>query len=348
MQAFTQEETATRADRRRRCRGRRSSRRPATRSAASRREFANQSSIGVMVTATNRSCRQRRCTFLPDRALHRRRRLGPALQEALLAHRLLGRQQRARRRPRRSSASRRTAATTFSGPDLTSGVARRRRARRSAAPAAQIGDQQDRRRARPLQVATSAFKSPGLRHQRRRLPAPRRRADHGQLAADPQRQAEPLVPQPQRQLQPVRGRGTPTAIGWSAAATSTAHATLRQQLETRRRLQHRRRTASTIARRAAARASTSAASTKVWTWLNTDNRRRAVAESSSSAAARNGDGASWFEVDPSVTYRPMPALTINPAIRVLAEHLRRAVGGPGHRHGEPLRLRRTSIRRRWR
>jgi len=51
-----------------------------------------------------------------------------------------------------------------------------------------------------------------------------------------------------------------------------------------------------------------------WTWLNSDNRRR-LSLNDFIGGGRNGDGASWFEVAPGITYRPLPALTFNPAIR---------------------------------
>ena len=62
------------------------------------REFANQSSLGFMATATNRRLTAD-VSFLPERRLHRRRRLGLAHgQEGYYPGRLLGRQHRARQR----------------------------------------------------------------------------------------------------------------------------------------------------------------------------------------------------------------------------------------------------------
>ena len=94
MQAFTQEETA------RVLTGLVPSRvavEPATSYTVGRvrREFANQSSIGAMVTSTDPQPRQRAHLSCRPR-VHRRSRLGRAIPEALLDHRLLGRQQRAR------------------------------------------------------------------------------------------------------------------------------------------------------------------------------------------------------------------------------------------------------------
>jgi hypothetical protein len=54
--------------------------------------------------------------------------------------------------------------------------------------------------------------------------------------------------------------------------------------------------------------------TEGWFWLNSDN-RRALSLNHYSGGGRNGDGGSWFELSPSVTYRPMPAITFNPGIR---------------------------------
>jgi hypothetical protein len=54
--------------------------------------------------------------------------------------------------------------------------------------------------------------------------------------------------------------------------------------------------------------------TEGWGWLNSDN-RRALSLNHFTGGGRTGDGASWFEVSPGVTYRPMPAITFNPAIR---------------------------------
>jgi hypothetical protein len=51
-----------------------------------------------------------------------------------------------------------------------------------------------------------------------------------------------------------------------------------------------------------------------WGWLNSDN-RRALSLNHFTGGGRTGDGASWFEVSPGFTYRPMPAFTFNPAIR---------------------------------
>jgi hypothetical protein len=51
-----------------------------------------------------------------------------------------------------------------------------------------------------------------------------------------------------------------------------------------------------------------------WGWLNSDN-RRALSLNQFVGGGRTRDGASWFEVSPGLTYRPMPALTFNPAIR---------------------------------
>ncbi|MGH9139649.1 MAG: DUF5916 domain-containing protein, partial [Vicinamibacterales bacterium] len=51
-----------------------------------------------------------------------------------------------------------------------------------------------------------------------------------------------------------------------------------------------------------------------WGWLNSDNRRR-ISLNHFTGGGRNGDGGSWWEVSPGITYRPMPSITFNPAIR---------------------------------
>ena len=51
-----------------------------------------------------------------------------------------------------------------------------------------------------------------------------------------------------------------------------------------------------------------------WGLLNSDNRRR-LSLNHFTGGGRNADGASWFEVSPGITYRPLPALIVNPSIR---------------------------------
>ena len=68
MQAFTQEETARVLNGRDPVAADGRAARPATPSGRVRREFANQSSIGLMMTSTNRST-DGGLTFLPDRAV---------------------------------------------------------------------------------------------------------------------------------------------------------------------------------------------------------------------------------------------------------------------------------------
>jgi hypothetical protein len=51
-----------------------------------------------------------------------------------------------------------------------------------------------------------------------------------------------------------------------------------------------------------------------WYYINSDNRRR-VALNYMSGGGRNGKGAMWLDVAPSITYRPLPAVTFNPGIR---------------------------------
>ena len=51
-----------------------------------------------------------------------------------------------------------------------------------------------------------------------------------------------------------------------------------------------------------------------WGWVNSDN-RRALSLNHFTGGGRNADGASWFEFSPGVTYRPLPAITFNPSLR---------------------------------
>jgi hypothetical protein len=51
-----------------------------------------------------------------------------------------------------------------------------------------------------------------------------------------------------------------------------------------------------------------------WWWVNSDN-RRALSLNHFAGGGRNGDGASWFELSPGITYRPVPAIAFSPAIR---------------------------------
>jgi hypothetical protein len=51
-----------------------------------------------------------------------------------------------------------------------------------------------------------------------------------------------------------------------------------------------------------------------WYYVNSDN-RRSVSLNYLSGGGRNGKGAMWLDVSPSITYRPLPAVTFNPGIR---------------------------------
>ena len=51
-----------------------------------------------------------------------------------------------------------------------------------------------------------------------------------------------------------------------------------------------------------------------WGWLNSDNRRK-LTLNHFTGGGRNGVGGSWFEFAPGITWRPLPAITVNPAIR---------------------------------
>ena len=166
-----------------------------------RREFANQSSIGVMLTATNRKAAGHAAVPRPT-APTPAASTGTRASRSATASPATSRRAACTASPTRSIAFRRTAATTSSVPTP---ALHARRSARTVAQAAQRADrhQQNRRRAHPLQLERRVQVA-RLRHQRRRVPAPRRPAHHRQLVPVPQRQAEPLVPQPQHQLQPVR------------------------------------------------------------------------------------------------------------------------------------------------
>ena len=198
-----------------------------------RREFANQSSIGVMLTATKRQLDDD-LDVLPDTAL------------TLAASTGICGSRRATRSPAtwRAAASAATPEAIeriqensrhyFQRPDLTSDVAdvdahvaeRHRRRMRY---------QQDRRPARPLQLQRRVQVA-RLRHQRRRVPAPRRPAQDRQLASVRSDTPDALVPQPEHQLQRIRGvelrRRSPVQRRQRQRARR-----LRQQLDHRRRLQ---------------------------------------------------------------------------------------------------------------
>jgi hypothetical protein len=53
----------------------------------------------------------------------------------------------------------------------------------------------------------------------------------------------------------------------------------------------------------------------IWHYLDTDPRRQ-LKLSYFVAGGSNGEGQTFVEVNPSVTYRPLPALTINPGFRL--------------------------------
>ncbi len=134
--------------------------------------------------------------------LHRRRRRRRALQEVLQPHRLRRLEPR-QRRPfgDRVDPGRQPPLLPAPGRRLVLGgsdahvAQRRQRTDR---------DQQDRRPAPALHVA-GRVQVARVRSQRRRLPAPRRRALAAELGPGPQRRAEQMVPQPQPELQRVHG-----------------------------------------------------------------------------------------------------------------------------------------------
>ena len=139
-----------------------------------RREFANQSSLGFMTTATNRNLDDA-TRFLPGQAY-----TGGVDWDWRLAKRYaiqgyLGGQQRARRRRGDRRRCRRAPSTASSAPtpttlELRSDADVAERLRRRGSALSKIA-----RPAGALQHRTSASRA-RLRHQRRRLPAPRRPA----------------------------------------------------------------------------------------------------------------------------------------------------------------------------
>jgi hypothetical protein len=59
----------------------------------------------------------------------------------------------------------------------------------------------------------------------------------------------------------------------------------------------------------------SAGFTEVWHYISTDP-RRALRFNYFGGGGGNGEGTTWLDVSPSITYRPLPALTFNPGVRV--------------------------------
>ena len=188
----------------------------------------------------------RRQPALPARQrLHRRRRLGPRGSRRATASPAIWSAAACTASPRRSSALQRTAGTTYQRPDADQHVARSHAhgARRRA------GDdrhQQDRRRAHPVQLATSAFKSPGFDINDVGFLRRADERDDRQLVADPQREAESLVREPVPQLQPVRRLELRRRSAVQRRQRQRAR-DLRQQLVGRRRRQRQRARRSTIA-----------------------------------------------------------------------------------------------------
>ena len=276
-----------------------------------RREFANQSSIGVMLTATKRSTSSG-LAFLPDTALTSgldwdlRFKTRYSLTGYLAGSDVRGEPEAIQRIQENSRHY-----FQRPGPDAATSLDPTRRSLTGSAGSlgiSKIGGKHVRFN------SNVGFKTPGLRDQRPRVPAARRPAHHGQLAADSQRHAEQVVPQPDTSISTSTRRGTSTAIALFSGGNVNAHATFVNNWEHRRRLQLLRRSNSTIAPRAAARASTRAASGRSGTTSNTDS-RRPLTLNYFVGGGSNGEGQTFADFNPSVTYRPLPALTINPGIR---------------------------------
>ena len=168
-----------------------------------RREFANQSAIGVMMTATNRNVGDERSPMrlLGQFRLRGRRRLGLAARaQALRPRRLLGRHAHQRHRGGHR------AAAGEQRPQLPASRRDARRVRSDAdharRPVRLAGLPQDLRRAGAVRVE-HVLQDAGLRQQRSRV-HPARRPDHAeQLAAVAARPAGQVHPQLPLQPQPV-------------------------------------------------------------------------------------------------------------------------------------------------
>ena len=165
-----------------------------------RREFANQSSIGLMVTSVKRQLGDS-LRFLPDSAytsgvdwdLRFKKRY--SVTGYLVGSRLHG-------EPEAISRIQENSRHYFQRPDSASTELDPTRTVLTGG-AGDDRHQQDRRRTRSFQLERVVQVS-GLRHQRHRVPAPGRPAVDRQLAAVPQREAESLAPEPLHQLQRVR------------------------------------------------------------------------------------------------------------------------------------------------
>ena len=162
-----------------------------------RREFANQSSIGLMVTSVKRQLGDS-LRFLPDSAytsgvdwdLRFKKRY--SITGYVVGSRLHG-------EPEAISRIQQNSRHYFQRPDSASTELDPTRTV-LAGGAAIDRDQQDRRRTHSFQLERVVQVS-GLRRQRHRVPAAGRPAVDRQLAAVPQREAESLAPEPLHQLQ---------------------------------------------------------------------------------------------------------------------------------------------------
>ena len=194
-------------------------------------------------------------------------------------------------------------------------VARLRRARSLTGGAGSDRHQQDRRRARPVQLERRlqvARASTSTTSGSCAAPTSASMGNWLQIRSDTPNQ---LVPQPEHQFQSVRRRGTSTATGCSAAATSTrtsrssttgawAAATTSTPSN------------STTAPRAAARASTSGGFRTFWSLPQHRHPPAAPAQLfHRRRRQRRGADLRRFRTRAS-TYRPMPALTITTGVRV--------------------------------
>ena len=166
-----------------------------------RREFANQSSMGFMLTCGEAAPGESAAVPARER-VHRRHGLGPALQITLCADRLLG----GERRPRRSGRHRAAAGEQSTLLPAARSLERqfRRDPYRALRRRGADRDQQDRRRVRAIQLERRIQES-GVRHQRPRVPASSRLAQREQLAPGAEQSSDAVVSQPHDQLQSMGG-----------------------------------------------------------------------------------------------------------------------------------------------
>ena len=114
--------------------------------------------------------------------MHRRRGLRLAARANATAHRLSGPAAASAASPRRSRALQENTVHYYQRPDADY-IELDPNATSLGGHAGSVSVRQDRRREACASASIVGYKTPGLRHQRPRLPAPRRRAHHEQLGA---------------------------------------------------------------------------------------------------------------------------------------------------------------------